>query len=565
VDEYRNCLRFMESSRTRNSILDWPLAASLALAVVVYAAGIDFEIAGVTVRSHSVGRVLAIAAVLAIVRRRAGIEAGAPWLARMVLLTAICGSVISWLRFLVPTIGGADSYGYVSASIWLAGGRLIDGSPVADWISAPNRMALASPLGWTPSPDGAGIAPTYPIGVSLVMALFSMVGGAPAVFFVAPVMGVITLLLVYRLAREWFDAPTSLLATALVAWNPLMIAYAKQPMSDVPAALWITLALLLAVRSSGASAFGSGLAAGAAVITRPALLIAAAVIPIAAHRTESPKRRLLLSAAGLAVGVLAQMAIQQHLFGSPLSTGYGATSSLFSYTNVDDNLSIFGRHGWTVLGPLFVPGLILGLFASRPEPRNKPAAVFLAVLAPYVFYLPFDHWETLRFLLPGLVPLTIVAADGLIHVARYARQPAATAAITIAFMAIVAGFSQNLLRKSSVWEVAALEARYPLAGEWIKVNTPPEAIVLANQHSGSLRWYGKRQTLRWDYIEQHQLAPIVQELQSRGATVYVALEGDEAAMFDQRFASVIGLLQVDHVGRVRNVSFRRLRYLPPNR
>jgi hypothetical protein len=51
----------------------------------------------------------------------------------------------------------------------------------------------------------------------------------------------------------------------------------------------------------------------------------------------------------------------------------------------------------------------------------------------------------------------------------------------------------------------------------------------------------------------------VRELQEHGATVYVALEGDEAAMFDQRFAGVIDQLQVDHVGRVRNVSFLRLR------
>ena len=110
-----------------------------------------------------------------------------------------------------------------------------------------------------------------------------------------------------------------------------------------------------------------------------------------------------------------------------------------------------------------------------------------------------------------------------------------------------------------------METRYPLAGEWVNVNTPQQSVVLANQHSGSLRWYGKRQTLRWDFLDPNQLATTVQELQSHGATVYVALEGSEADMFDQRFAGVIDQLQVDHVGRVRNVSFRRLIYLPPNK
>ena len=39
---------------------------------------------------------------------------------RIVMLTAICGSVGTWFRFLLSTIGGADSYGYVSASRMIA-------------------------------------------------------------------------------------------------------------------------------------------------------------------------------------------------------------------------------------------------------------------------------------------------------------------------------------------------------------------------------------------------------------------------------------------------------------
>ena len=82
------------------------------------------------------------------------------------------------------------------------------------------------------------------------------------------------------------------------------------------------------------------------------------------------------------------------------------------------NALIFAQQGWIVAGPLFVPGLIIGAVRGPPEPRWKPAAIFVAVTLPYLFYLPFDHWETLRFLLPGLVPLTVVVADGLIHIAR---------------------------------------------------------------------------------------------------------------------------------------------------
>ena len=556
----------MDSSRTSNSILDWLLAASIAAAILVYAAGIDFRLAGVTVRSHSAVRVLAAVAALFLVRQRLGIASYAPWLMRLALLVAICGSVAAWFRFLLATIGGADSYGYVSASRLIANGHLIDAAPIADWLSAPNRLALASPLGWAPAPDGSGIAPTYPIGVSVVMALFSLLGGSSAVFFVSPAMAIVTLYLVYRLARGWFDAETALFAVAMIAWNPVFIAYAKQPMSDMTATMWIMLGAVFALHMSArpaadsARALTAGLAAGAAVITRPALLVAAAVIVLCAYRGEQKFRRMLLASTGLAIGIAIQMAVQQHLFGSPFSTGYGSSEALFSFSHLTTNLKIFFvRHGWQVVGPLWIPGLILGFFAARPDPRSKPALIFVAVLLPYLFYLPFDHWETLRFLLPGLVPLTIVAADGLIHIARAPRKPALTAALIAAMLAIIAGRSESLLRASSAWEVASLEERYPLAGDWINVNTPPHSVVLANQHSGSLRWYGRRQTLRWDFIEPDRLKTTVRELQSHGAAVYVALEGDEAAMFDRRFANVIDQLQVDHVGRIRNVSFRRLR------
>src|SRR5262245_14943837 len=192
------------------------------------------------------------------------------------------------------------------------------------------------------------------------MSIFSLFGGPSAVFFVSPVAAIVTLYVVYRLARKWFDAETGLFAAAIVAWNPLFIAYAKQPMSDMTATMWTMIALALAVRISNRSALAAGLAAGAAVITRPALLIGAAMIPLAAYRGDPGQklRRMLIAAAGLAIGVLVQMAIQQHLFGSPFSTGYGSSAALFSTSHLTTNMKIFFvRYGLDVVGPLWIPGL----------------------------------------------------------------------------------------------------------------------------------------------------------------------------------------------------------------
>ena len=58
---------------TRNSILDWLLAATVAIAAISGLAGIDSEIGGLSVRSHGPLRVLALGAVLIAIRLRMGV------------------------------------------------------------------------------------------------------------------------------------------------------------------------------------------------------------------------------------------------------------------------------------------------------------------------------------------------------------------------------------------------------------------------------------------------------------------------------------------------------------
>ena len=550
--------------------MDWLLAISIALAVLVAIAGIDFKIGAASLRAHSAVRVLFVSLVLLGVRWRIGIASMPSWLTRLALLTLISGSVVTWFRFLLTTVGGADSYGYVSASQLIASGRLIDSAPIAEWLTAPNRLAIASPLGWAPAPNGFGIAPTFPIGTSSLMALFSLIFGQHAVFFVAPVMALLTLALVYRAARDWFDDDIALLAVAILAWNPVFLTYAKQPMSDVPATAWVTLAIVLAFQRGPLSAFGAGLAAGAAIITRPALLIAAATIPFLTisfmhMRGEARYRRFVITGIGAALGVAIQMAVQAQLFGSPFASGYGASENLFAWSHVPINVLIFAKQLWFAFGPIWLLGVVSGLAIAPFDLRWRLLAVFGAVTLPYLFYLPFDHWETLRFLLPGVAILSALVAASFMRIARRMPVRYMVAAVPVFLAFVLAGRSETLLRESSQWAIQSLEARYPIAGEWVNVNTPANSVVMANQHSGSLRWYGKRQTIRWDFVEAQRLAATVSELQSHGAAVYVALEGDEVGMFDQRFKDVIDQLQVDHVGQIRNVSFRRLLYLPPNK
>jgi hypothetical protein len=550
------------SSRPRNStLLDVLIAALLALAALVaFTGGFDIEWGPLSLRSHSPWRVLAIALVPIGLRAwRSAPGARMPDLVRLGLLTLTLLSVGYWFKYLLTSVGGADSYGYASAARQLASGRLIDPAPMAAWLSSPNRLALVAALGWAPAASGDGIVPTYPLGLPALMAVFSTIAGSNAIYLVAPVMGALTLWLVFRLARSMTDPRTAWLATALVAWNPVFLTYAKQPMSDVPATAWLLLAFCLVQLKPDATSMWNpalaGFAAGAAFLTRPALIVAAAIVPLLSMRW--------VAGIGVAAAVILQASLQAYLFGSPFASGYGSAEQLFSVQALFENVDIYARQSWAALGGLWIGALAAGAWFLRGPRATRILALATAVALPYLFYKRFDHWETLRFLLPAIVPLSILVAAGVTGLAARVRAPAAIAIAVLAFAGLFAWRSERFMRESSVWAIHSLEQRYPLAGQWFDVNAPSQSVVLASQHSGSLRWYGGRQTIRWDVMTPAELVPTVRELEGHGATVYAALEGSEQQAFDARFAAELPHLRVDPVGRVHNVGLLRLQSRGP--
>jgi hypothetical protein len=74
--------------------------------------------------------------------------------------------------------------------------------------------------------------------------------------------------------------------------------------------------------------------------------------------------------------------------------------------------------------------------------------------------------------------------------------------------------------------------------------TPPNAIVLSMLHSGSLRFYAGRMTMRYDILPPESLDTTIEELRARGSYPYILLERWEEPIFRARFgpASAIGRL-----------------------
>src|SRR4030095_7569860 len=121
---------------------------------------------------------------------------------RGALAALILSSVGYWLVFLTTICGGSDSYGYVSASELIRSGRLIDPQPIAAWLPVANPLDLATPAGYVPAADHSGIAPSYPLGLPVLMAVAHIAFGSIGPYLVPPLCGAILLLVVWRLPRR---------------------------------------------------------------------------------------------------------------------------------------------------------------------------------------------------------------------------------------------------------------------------------------------------------------------------------------------------------------------------
>jgi hypothetical protein len=433
------------------------------------------------------------------------------------LVLAILTVAAGW-TWNTKVAGGADSYGYVSqAVLWRHGALTIDQPFVAD-VPWPLAADTFSPLGYRPSADH--LVPIYSPRMPMLMAAAVVVGGSSAMFWVVPLAGGVLVLATFAIGRAIAGAIVGLIAAAIVATSPTFLYMVVQPMSDVPAAAAWAAALACVLTGSPLLAAVGGLATSLAILIRPNLAPIAIVLAVAAFVRS---RRALIpfvlcAVAGPAiVGVL-----NARLHGSPFASGYDLTDA-FSLAYVLPNLARYGR--WLLAEPALVVGLCALAFNLRR--LWALAAIAAIVLVSYLVYVPFDAWWFLRYLLPAWPMLAIGAA---LVIARAGR-----AALALVAVVMVAGVWQA--GRLGAFDLARAEAKYVDVAQTVRTMTSPRDVIISRQHSGSLRYYGDRLTLRWDFMDPLWLDRAVEWLSARGQHVFLVLDADEVIAVRERFGA----------------------------
>ncbi len=461
--------------------------------------------------------------------------------------------------------GGADAYGYVSqADLWLAGDLMIEQPWVAQ-VPWPNAEWSFSPLGYRPAePFGRwAIVPTYSPGLPLLLAGAKLLGGQCALFAVVPLLTGVGVLVTYGIGKRLVSPWGGVIAAWLVAASPIVIGIALEPLTDVPVmTVWaISIYLLLARIGGRLSPALVGLAAGIAILIRPNLV--PLIIPIGMwymirRQTDGDSR--LFSGALFALAVLPAILLvaflNNRLYGSPLSSGYGTLDDLYAWSHVGPNLRRYFAWFMFAETPVALAGLAAllvptrRLWRSAADLRIVPIlATFVALLwGQYLAYEVYDSWGFLRFLLPswplimaGVAAVLLAATDA--WLAPLSRVVARTA---LALLVVVIGvwtFSP-ILRDNVLGgrEAAALEA--PL-GQLVRKHTVDNSVVLVWERSGTIRYYSGRTTLRYDFLDGNWLDRAVAWLRERGVHVYAVLDPNHLEQCRRRFAGQATLAALD--------------------
>jgi hypothetical protein len=556
-------------SRGRLTLLSLAVLSLTISAALIATGGFQTAVAGVRVSARSPLTAAAIGALFVIawafVAQRAHAVASdltraAAWVEteahRIVLvIAALSGSIA--IAFGTFSASGSDPSGYFSQAAMLARGELSYVEPLAAIAAWPDATATLAPLGWLAVSEredparvervanGPTQVPTYAVGLPLLMALPHSVGGALAASLVISFSAALAIWFAARIAMQLAGGAAGVLAAVWLATMPIVLFESIQPMSDVPVtAAWLAVWWWIAKSAHPSTGRLTKkvpgtffvLAGAVAVLIRPNLapiaLIPFVFLTMQRRWSAAALLAVFVAASGLAIGYL-----QWLYFGSPLRSGYGSASEIYSLANLAPNGRLYftwllETHGpWLLLAPL-------GLLVTRDALLRWMLGFAALVCLAYFVYSVFEHWSYLRFLLPAMAIAAIAVSVFVVTLTR--RLPSAAQAPLLIALALLLATSQiATARDLDVFRFAARQSRALLAGRYLGSALPDNAVVIAGEQSGAVRYYSGRSIVRWDFLKPADLPLVTNELTRAGYDVWIALDDWEVPLYREKFRGSI--------------------------
>jgi hypothetical protein len=405
--------------------------------------------------------------------------------------------------------------------------------------------------------------------------LLRVTGKREAVFFAVPLFGAAMVLATAHLGARVRSRHLGAAAAVLLLTSPSFLLQLTQPVSDVPAATWWTVCLVLALSNTTWSAVLAGAAAAMAVLTRPNLVPLAAVIGAfyvwrVAHTDSAQRRdaivRTAVFCAMVLPGCLIVAALNTYWYGSPFSSGYAAFNELYQWKHVALNLDRYPR--WLVQTQ--TPFIYLGFAAPFVAEGKERVWLLLAFAAVVVLsYIPYGYfgyqeWVYLRFLLPAypalLVSSLVVSA---VLIGRALPREHTVTIVATTFLVALAAWQAWTSRRLSVLDLRVIEERYVKVGRYIDKSMSSDSVFIAGLHSGSIRYYSGKQTINFDRLHPRALGDAVRSLSAMGRRPFIVIEEGEEPRFRWQFETDTPIGKLDWPPSLETYHGPRVRIYDP--
>ncbi len=234
------------------------------------------------------------------------------------------------------------------------------------------------------------------------------------------------------------------------------------------------------------------------------------------------------------------------LYGSPFRTGYGQLGQLFGFAALAVNAPRY--LSWLVETHTLFPLLAFAAPFVLPPGERRAAwlavGLILATCLVYFIYTPFDEWTYLRFLLPAIALMLVLASAVTVRLLEFAPAFGRTAVVAVVTIGL-AVFSVRTASDRLAFNLKFLEQRYRSAGIVVRDRLPANAVVLSVWDSGAVRFHGRKDALTWEGLDPAWLDRALAWLEDHGRTPFILLESWEEPGFRNRFASHSAIGKLD--------------------
>jgi hypothetical protein len=408
----------------------------------------------------------------------------------------------------------------------------------------PDADRTFAPLAYRPAQGGGGIVPIYAPGLPVLMALGQLAIGQCGAYVVVPLLAAWLVWMTYRLGESVGSPLVGSASAVFMSTSPVLLFMTMNPMSDVPVSAFLTAGLVFALSSSPWRVVWTAIAVSLGIFMRPNLVPIGAIYLIVLVMRAPAGARWSTVWQFAAVGALPVVAVASTnalLYGAPWSAGYGNLAEMYGADFFVRNVRQYLTWLVQMESPLiFLAPVAVVLVWRADDTRGLRVRVLGAFIAAiwlsYLFYLPFDAWSYLRFLLPAfpaMIVLAVVAAAVL--VVRFLGAERATAAGLLLAIAVFA-FRIEGVRRAEILGARVSGVVYLSAAEYVRTRLPANAVILTVQHSGSLRHYTNRLTMRWDLLAGEWWPRALEVLVARGYRPYLLVASFEEAQLRRQFS-----------------------------